>query len=332
MVTAKTFNSRLALAAIIVLGIALAYALRPFLTGLFAAFILFFLLSPLHRYLVRRRWRRSIAALLLMLLSFVVIVAPLSFLGVTVISQAGQVIGYNDEIMEIIGTVDEVFPEIDIRGQFEDRVPSILGGLRSLIVYIFTGFANALLNIFFMYFLLFYLLVYDKEFCRRMTAFIPFSEKNSRRIMDEFSRITRSTVITTGIVAAIQSAILTVGLIAVGVQGALVWGFIGFILAFLPVVGISFLWAPASVVLFLQGDPWGGLIILLVGAFASSIDNLIRPYIQMKVGSVHSLVIFIGVITGIPLFGLIGIFMGPILVSLFVMMLRMYNEEYVTNH
>ena len=113
-----------------------------------------------------------------------------------------------------------------------------------------------------------------------------------------------------------------------GIQGAFLWGFVTAILSFFPVIGPPFVWIPAAVIQFFQGDYRAGGGILIFGLILSNIDNLIRPYLAEKISKIHPLVSLVGIFVGVLSFGVMGIFIGPLLLALTILILRMFEEEY----
>jgi predicted PurR-regulated permease PerM len=184
-----------------------------------------------------------------------------------------------------------------------------------------------------MYFLLYYLLLSTgSEYSAKLTNAIPFCRKNTKILMDEFSKIINATLISSGIIAIIQGAMLTITFLLLGVEGAFLWGFITMILSFLPVVGAPVVWIPATIIQLAQQDYFTAVGIFIGGSILSSIDNFLRPVIQNKVGKIHPLESLIGVIIGLNLFGLLGIIIGPLLISYVVLMAKMFNEEYLSEN
>jgi predicted PurR-regulated permease PerM len=99
--------------------------------------------------------------------------------------------------------------------------------------------------------------------------------------------------------------------------------------AIIPVLGCSIIWAPAGVLMLLAGHIWEGVLILAVGVLViSTVDNLLRPILIGKDVEMHPLLIFLSMLGGIVLFGFSGFVIGPIITSLFLSILQMYEEFY----
>ena len=138
-------------------------------------------------------------------------------------------------------------------------------------------------------------------------------------------------MISNGAVALFQGSILTITFLIVKVQGAFLWGSIATLLAFVPVFGSTLVWIPATIVEFLLGDYTAGIAILFAGLFVSVVDSFLRPIIQKRVGEIHPFLSLMGIIIGVSLFGLIGIVIGPLLLSYFILTLEMFYKEYLSD-
>jgi predicted PurR-regulated permease PerM len=182
-----------------------------------------------------------------------------------------------------------------------------------------------------MYFLLYYLLTEkDSDFVRKVYAAVPFNAENTVTLVEEFRRIVRTTLISTGAIALFQGAILTITFLIFGIRGAFLWGALAAIFSFLPVLEAPIIWVPAAIIQLLLKDYTAGIAIIAVGIFISVIDNFLRPVIQNRVGELHPLLSLLGIVIGVPLFGLIGIVIGPVLLSYFILTVKMFSKEYLS--
>ena len=136
-------------------------------------------------------------------------------------------------------------------------------------------------------------------------------------------------MISSGAVALFQGIILTITFLIVKIQGAFLWGSMATLLSFVPVFGSTLVWVPATIIQFLLKDYTAGIAILAAGIFVSLVDSFLRPMIQKKVGEIHPFLSLIGIIIGVSLFGLIGIVIGPLLLSYFILTLEMFSKEYI---
>ncbi len=320
----------LALGVIVLLSIFLAYSLRFYISGFFGAFIFFMLFAPVNRFFTKKlRMNRRLAAILVIVISLLVIIIPASFLVSTSFGQLKEVMSYKGAVLENINNLDSLFPQIGLKDRIQEQISKIGGLLSSILLSTLQGFSRAAISLVIMYFILYYLLVYQDSVKERSVSIIPFSRKNALALYKEFGNVTYSTVVTSGLIAVLQGGLLTLGFMFFGIPGAFIWGLIGAILSFLPVVGVSVIWIPASLLYLLQQNWFIGIGMLIWGIFVSNVDNFIRPFIQLRIGRMHPLVSIIGIFIGIPAFGLVGIVIGPLLVSYFLLTVKMFKEEYL---
>jgi len=142
--------------------------------------------------------------------------------------------------------------------------------------------------------------------------------------------VTVSTVIGTGVTAAIQGAVLGLTFWGVGLPNGLFWGAVTMVFAILPVVGSGLVWIPAGIVLIMQGRAVTGVLLIAWGVLVAQIvDNLARPLIYRRFSAIHPLITLIGAIGGVNYFGLLGLLIGPLALSYFFELIRMYREEYL---
>ncbi len=137
-------------------------------------------------------------------------------------------------------------------------------------------------------------------------------------------------MIGTGAVAAIQGLLLGLAFGVVGLPNALFWGVVTMAFAILPVVGSGMIWGPAAIVLYMQGRPLLAILLVIWGVVVvGSVDNFIRPLIYRRFSAVPPLITLIGAIGGVAQFGLLGLLIGPLALSYFFELIRMYREEYL---
>jgi predicted PurR-regulated permease PerM len=160
--------------------------------------------------------------------------------------------------------------------------------------------------------------------------YIPFSEENTEKLGRRFKDVTVSTVIGTGVVAAIQGALLGFAFWVAGLPNGLFWGVVTMAFAILPVVGSGLIWGPAAIVLYMQGRPVAAILLFVWGAIiVGSVDNFIRPLIYRRFSTIHPLITLIGAIGGVAHFGLLGLLIGPLALSYLFELIRMYREEFL---
>jgi predicted PurR-regulated permease PerM len=335
----------LALLIIIILTTVIVYASLPYLNYFFGAFILYIIFRPLYHFFVKIcRIRNQFAAVLVIIISIFVVLIPLFFLLSIIIGEIQQLLLNQASIVSSIQAGGQFLahylsrmdiPLDTLQTKIQERVMDVASGAVNYSSNFILGSIQSLsqqsIGLLLMYFLLYYLLVgEDSAFARKVYVAVPFNEENTATLMDEFSRIVRTTITSSGAVALVQGAILTITFLTFKIQGAILWGFIATIVSFVPVFGSTLVWVPATVIQLLQGDYAAGVAILIAGLFASVMDNFLRPIIQKKVGEIHPFLSLLGIVIGVYLFGLIGIVIGPLLLSYFLLTVEMFSREYLS--
>jgi len=174
----------------------------------------------------------------------------------------------------------------------------------------------------------FYYLLTAEESLGSVRAVLPFSRKNTDILIKDFRSVLYSSIVVTGIMAVIQALPLTLVLIYFNVPGAVFLGFVAAILTCIPFTGIPFVWIPVAALELLGGNYTAGGGIILAGVIIAIIENF-RPMLQNKIGDIHPMVALLGVIIGVVYFGMLGLFIGPILLSFTLLCASMFKEEYL---
>jgi len=315
---------------VIALGAALMWALLPYVTGIIGIPVLAVLFAPLYDWLVRQRVPSGPAALVVTLLGAVLVIVPGILLAGLLINEAQQVASnvLKSPILERLSTIQ--FRGIPVGPRLAEVGGKIVGWVGTSAVGLVGTATRLTLNLTISFFGLYYVLKHPGDVWLDARPYIPFSRKNTEKLGKRFKDVTVSTVIGTGVTAAIQGALLGLAFWILGLPNALFWSVVTAALAILPVVGSGLVWGPAAIVLIIQGRPLAGILLIIWGAVVvGSADNFIRPIIYRRWAQVHPLVTLIGAIAGVSYFGLLGLLIGPLALSYFFELIRMYREEYL---
>jgi predicted PurR-regulated permease PerM len=316
---------------ILILGVALAIALWPFSTGLLGAPVLYVVFAPLHRRLAARM-PRGLAAGMVIVLAILVIVLPVASAAGLIANEAQDIAGgvirssLVDRLRELrIGPYD-VGAQIEALGS---RAMAWVGtGALSLV----GTLARLGIQLTVAFFGLYYLLCDSRRVWRNMRPFIPFSAENSELLKRRFKDVTVSTLIGTFATATVQGLCVGLAFVAAGLSNAFYWGVVTVIVAILPLVGSGLVWAPAVLVLALERHYLAAVLFALWGIIViGNIDNIIRPWVFRRYAQIHPFITVIGAFAGLKYFGLLGLLVGPLAISYFFELIRMYREEYLAD-
>jgi predicted PurR-regulated permease PerM len=315
---------------ILFLGILIIKELVPYISGVLGAITLFVVSRNWMQKLVAKGWNKSLAAGLLMVASFIVILIPVGLIALMLSSKIKKALTNSEKI---IGIVKEQIQRLE--GYFNYNFSNTLDS-SSITKWISTnlenfvgGTFNATISIAIMYFLLYYMLINQGQMKRLLISYIPLAKENIKLISKESNTSVRSNALGIPLVALFQGVIALIGYLIFGVPEPFFWFAFTAISSMIPLLGTALGILPVAILLFSQGQNWQAIGILIYGFTVVGVtDNLVRLYVLKKLSSVHPLVTLIGVIIGVPLFGFIGLIFGPLLISLFFLILKIYKKEY----
>jgi predicted PurR-regulated permease PerM len=318
-------------ALIAVLGVGLFMALWPFSTGLIGAPVLYVLFAPEHRWLARRM-NPHIAAGLIVVLAILIIVLPsITLLGLVVAQAQDLASGVIQSpllarLRELKLGPYAIGPQLEA---LSTRAVSLAGEWVLTAVGTATRIALQLTLAFFG---LYYLLTAPEKAWTKVEPFIPFSRKNAEALRARFTDVTTSTVIGTGLTAVLQGLGVGLAFAVTGLPNAVVWGVITVVLSILPVVGSGLVWLPGVAVLAAD-KRYGWAVALTIWGLVviGQIDNVVRPIVYRRWAKIHPFITLLGAIAGLRGFGLLGLLIGPLALSYFFELIRMYRQEYLTN-
>jgi predicted PurR-regulated permease PerM len=315
---------------IFMLGLGLAYALWPFSTGLIGAPVLYIMFVPIYRGLVGQGLKPGLAAALVVLLGIVLILGPgLSFLGV-VANEAQEMAGGVIRSPLLTRLRELRIGPYDVGAQIEALGSSLVNWIGTSAVGLIGTATRLGIQLTIAFFGLYYLLQSPDTAWRQVRPFIPFSARNAEILRERFGDVTISTLIGTGLTASIQGLLVGLAFWITGIPNALFWGVVTVIVAILPVVGSALVWGPGVLHLALEGRYGWAIALAVWGVFlVGNIDNVIRPMVFRRWAKIHPFITIIGAFAGIQYFGLLGLLIGPLAISYFFELIRMYREEYL---
>lgn len=188
---------------------------------------------------------------------------------------------------------------------------------------------NFLIQFFIMTLTIYYLFRDGERLKNYLIELIPLPNTQLQEIVDKFQEMGRIIIVFNGVSGIIQGVLGGFGFFIFGLSSAFLWGTVISIMAFLPIIGASIVFLPATAILFLQGDVKVGIGFLIYNVFYSSIlEYLIKPRLIGQGMKMNSLLVFIGIIGGIRLFGILGIVYGPLIITIFITLAEIYKLEY----
>jgi predicted PurR-regulated permease PerM len=340
----------------IVMAALLGYGLYKLLNPLFGmigwAVVLAFSLHPLQVRLTRRlKGRRSLSAGILTVLTPFLVLVPISVLGVVFAGQVARLLQYlrehsflfsYGELLDSAARVPLIGRAVDwarenasvsaaqVQEWITDSVQSALKTAATMGGDVALGVFGTLVGFFMMLFMLFFFLRDGRSIVMGLTRLIPAEPERRSQLLKYLGEVTRAVVFGSVTTALIQGVIVGIGFALVGLPSAVVWGVLATLAAFLP-AGASIVVIPAVAYLAFQGR-WGATIFLACWiAVVWIAENLLRPILTAHHAEVSTLALFIGAIGGAAAWGILGLFIGPVLLSFVIALVRFAQESVPAN-
>jgi predicted PurR-regulated permease PerM len=319
------------IALILFLGIVLFRELWFFTSAFLGAVTFYVVMRERMFYLTEKKgWKLSTAAWVLMLLSFFVILVPIGVLGNILYSKISYVVTHSSELLNSLKhTVAQIKEKIG----YEIVTPNTINQLGPYIAQLLPKVLGVTLNtitlIGSMYFMLYFMLVNGRRMEQSLYEYIPLKDANVELIGKEVKTMVISNTIGIPLIAMIQGVVGLIGYLLIGIDEPWVWFVATTIAAMMPIVGAALIYVPLTISLFAQGENGRGIAMALWGfGVIGLVDNVFRLLVNRRLGNIHPLITIFGVIIGVQLFGFIGLIFGPLLISMFILLLRIYSSEF----
>lgn len=320
----------------------------PFLSPIVLGIIFSIVFHPTYiKLLDLTKGKRSLASIITCLFITMIIIVPLIYVTAVFVGEITSAYNRFDKLMQS-GTDRNLFPfwddprfqdiylkanrhfaalQIDLKAASLNALKEIASYSVSMMPGVVMNVVIFVLDIILMLFTMYYLLKDSDTIVAEIKEMIPITEQQSERIFTRLKDIIYATLYGTFICAAAQGFLGGLAFWALGLRSPVVWGVVMGLLAVFPILGAFFVWVPASVFLIVQGSFIKGIILFLWGFLVvSTVDNLIWPILVSGRAMLHPLATFFGMLGGIIVFGPIGIFAGPFVIALFLILLDIVKE------
>ena len=317
---------------LILLAICIAIGLNTITSGFLGAIIIYVIFRPFNIYLQeKRKWNKSLSTALILILSFVCLIIPIFFIIKLITDRVIFYVENPEQTEEILKNIDAFATEkLNDPDLIKNTIESLKSQAGDFVSSIINGAASTFIQVIVMYFTLYFTIKYFREFERGLVNYLPFKRNDSLTIGSQLRNMTYSNILGQGLIAIIQGTILGIGFWIFGISDPVFWGVIGIFLSMIPLFGAPIIFIPAGIIEISNGNMVAGFGIIIYGyLIVTTIDNFIRMAIGKKIANTHPLITIVGVVIGIPLFGILGILYGPLLLSLFIILLNIYKANRV---
>ncbi|TSA44082.1 MAG: AI-2E family transporter [Deltaproteobacteria bacterium] len=320
------------------------YLLQPFFFPIFWAAVIAGVFRPLYSRINGKLNRPNLSTAILFLLIALIILLPAGTVGTLVFNESVQMYEklspdtkhMDRSIQRLINTIadNSIARLFHVnKTMLIAKTTEVAQGITSYIFVHLTELTQNTLGLLVKFAIMLYTLFFfvrdGERFLGMAMKVLPLGMGREKFLYERFIVTARSTLKVTLIIGGIQGVLGGVVFLVTDVEGALIWGLLMILMAIVPLVGCSIIWAPAGILMLLTGHIWEGVLILAVGFLViSTVDNLLRPILIGKDVAMHPLLIFLSTLGGIILFGFSGFVIGPVITSLLIAIWEMYEEFY----
>lgn len=314
------------------LGLLLFLKMTPFIGGILGACTIYIMVRDQMLYLTqKKKIRKSVTAIILLIEAILCFLVPLSLAVWLLISKLQTV---NVDTATFVDTITNLADWIRRKTEYDllskENISSIASILPGIGQFLMGGISSFAVNLFVLVFVLYFMLIGGTKMEQYIYELLPFSDSNKKHVMNEINMIVRANAIGIPLLAIIQGAIATLGYYLFDAPSALLFGFLTCFATVIPIVGTTLVWFPLAAYMAISGDwPHAIGLLLYCGLIVTNIDNLIRFILQKKMADTHPLITIFGVVIGLSLFGFMGVIFGPLLISIFILCVNIFKEQYL---
>ncbi len=323
--------------------------LWPFFSILILSFLLSGLFQPVFRFLhLKLRFSEQFSSLVTCFLIVIVVFLPLM---IFVIALSKEVLGLyplikgkNFALMlqqlleenQAIVRIKEFFASfgIELHPERFTQGLSEVGKVAGLFLYNQASFwaaniMNFVFSFFMMVIVIFFLLIDQERFISYILDLSPLPDQQERQLFRRFEEIAKAVLVGNGLCGLLQGFLGGAAFMFFGVSSPILWGGVMAILAFLPIVGIGLVLVPAAIIYFLKGSIGIGIFMLFFYASLSfSVEYLLKPWMVGERVKMHTLLVFLSILGGLSVYGVLGIIYGPLIVTAFLSLADIYRKNY----
>ncbi len=324
------------------LGLVLLYVIRPFFYPIFWAAIIAIFFYPWYRNINVHIRSRELSSFLTICLILLIIFLPLTLIAIMIYYQSVELYTavakglYVTNLQEFVGFLSKTPLAPYVTDIPTDWTRYAANATQTISLFLFRNLTSITQNIvvfvfklFIMIYTLYYFFKDGGRILKRLRHISPLGDDYEVLLFDRFTSTARATLKGSFIIGGIQGILGGILFTITGIQGALIWGVIMAIFSMIPSVGSFLVWLPAGLIMLLTGHLWQGLTILLVGGLVISlVDNVLRPPMVGKDIQMHPLLILFSTLGGISVFGISGVIIGPVIASLFMAVISIYDYYY----
>ena len=311
------------------------YLAAPYVLALLMGGILAMLSFPLHKKLINRKVPMAASALIVTAGVIFLVVGPILLFATLAIKQGVTLAQYltDNHLLSIEGLSTRLYRFDSVRRlleavEFESQIRQVSRTLGKTISTIVLSMAKNIpegaLQLVLACMACYFMLIDGPRFLRWISARLPLASDVRHKLSEVFQETAISVIWASMAAAGTQAVIMFFAFLILDVPAAFLAGGLTFVFAFIPFAGSVPVWLTGAGYLYAQGQTWQVITMIGFGIFTSSIDNVVRPYVLKGRNEMHPLVALVAIFGGIQMFGLFGVFLGPIIAAVVITLLQIW--------
>lgn len=319
------------LVVIIILGGLICFHLSLFVPSLLGAITLYVITRKYNIYLQEEKnWKPWIASMVIIVGTLVVLVLPIYFIADLLIEKLGNASAYMEKFNIFIDKIhDFIYSKTNVDILSKDNLDKLKDSVGKYSTSALSGTFNTITVIASMYFILYFMLEKPRLFERLMQSSAPLKKANVNLLGEKIRKMVMANAIGIPVVAIGQGIIALIGYLIFGAPSAILLFALTCVGSMLPIVGAAIIYVPVCIFMIAEGKVGPGLGLAAYCVIAVGLtDNLLRFTLLKKLENIHPLNTVFGIIMGINLFGFMGLIFGPILISITVLLIQVYRDEF----
>ena len=318
---------------IAILAILVFILIKPIVLSIIGGMVLAYAFFPVYRLVLKHVKEKNTSAALVSIFLLLLLIVPAYFIVPLIISevfdffQYSQTITIGDFIKKLFpGAADAFIAQIS--NSFTSITSEISSGILHSLVGLFLEIPKILFNLAIIAFVFFFSLRDHEKLISFVSSLSPLNKLQEQKLVQQFKNITNSIVYGQIVIGLVQGIAAGLGFFVFGVPRALLLTILATILSIVPLLGPLFIWIPAGIYLLLTGDTLPAVLFLIYNVLVvSNIDNLLRLYLVTRRTQLSQVIVLIGMIGGLFIFGILGLILGPLILAYFIVFLDAYRQN-----
>ncbi len=322
---------------IIILLSLFLYLIQGFVLALFFAATLVFIFYKPYKLLATKTHSEIVSALFIMFITISLVILPIYLVSNSLIKQTQTLVRDGTDIynnIDIENCNTNICQKIKNNLKFIDfKIENLILKAGQFLINsyssIFSSITHFFINLFIFLLAYYYLLIDGEKFLQYVKKITPMKDEYKEKLFQRFKNVSLTVFIDSILVAIMQGVLVGIGFWLFGFKSAIFWGTIASFFALIPIIGPGIIWVPAVIYLFSTKNYIYAILFLTYGLIIISLsDNVIRAMLIRNKIKVHSFLILISILGGLQIFGFLGIFLGPIIISLLISVFDLYKLDF----